>query len=385
MVTPARNRYMNTQTTKRNQIADSRLLAFTIILALIFTLFIGRLFSIQILNHEEYTDQAEENRISEISIPALRGVIYDRNGLILAHNIPSYDVAILPAALPDDPGEVQKILRQLSEVIGVPINLNEVTPANPYVPCRSEHGISQIVNYGQTSAPFRTVKIKCNIDRATAMIVNEKAVDWPGVEIEIESVRNYPTGSLTASIIGFLGPISEELESYYRERGFLANRDKIGYAGIESYFEELLRGKPGKRVVEVDVAGQVVRDIHPPISPIPGQNITLTIDTRFQEATEAILLGEINEWNAYYGELRITSGVIIAMNPRTGEILSMVSYPTYENNRMARIIPTYYYEQLLADVRDPLLNHAVGAELPAGSVFKVIDRRRRAKRRGSRS
>jgi len=362
---------MNESGILKNRIESRRIAAFVFVIGGIFAFFIFRLYNLQIKGFDEYVAQAEENRISEISLSTLRGVIYDHNGIILANNIASYDVVILPANLPDDPGEIQEIYRQLSEIIDVPVNLGEVTLETPYVPCVSEHGISQIADYGITSAPYRTVKIKCNIDRTLAMIIEEKAVDWPGVEIEIEPVRDYPTGSLTASIVGFLGPISEFDEAYYRERGFIPNRDKVGYAGIERYFEAVLRGKPGKRVVEVDVAGRIVRDIHPPIAPIPGQNITLTIDTRFQEATEAILLSEINGWNAYFNELRITSGVAIAINPRTGEILSMVSFPTYENNRMARVIPAYYYEQLLADVRDPLLNHAVGAELPAGSVFKL--------------
>jgi len=362
---------MNESGILKNRVAGWRILAFIIAIGLVFAFYIARLFSLQILGFDEFIALAEENRISEISLSTLRGVLYDRNGIILANNIASYDVVILPANLPDDPGEIQEIYRQLSEIIDVPVNLGEVTPETPYVPCVSEHGIAQIADYGITSAPFRTVKIKCNIDRTLAMIIQEKAVDWLGVDVEIDPVRDYPTGSLTASIIGFLGPISQFDEGYYRERGFIPNRDKIGYAGIERYFEAILRGKPGKRVVEVDVAGQILRDIHPPIAPIPGQNIALTIDTRLQEATEAILLGEINGWNAYFAELRITSGVAIAMNPQTGEILSMVSFPTYENNRMARVIPTYYYEQLLADVRDPLLNHAVGAELPAGSVFKL--------------
>ncbi len=355
----------------KNRLEGWRIAAFMVALGLIFGVYIVRLFILQVIDYEDYLALAEENRISEISLPTLRGVIYDRNGIILAHNIASFDISILPANLPDDPGEVQEIFRQLSAVIDVPVNLGEVTPETPYVPCTSEHGITQIARFGETTAPFRTVKVKCNVDRTVAMMVQEKAVDWPGVVVEIEPVRDYPTGSLTASIVGFLGPISAVEEEYYRERGFLPNRDKVGYAGIERYFENVLRGKPGKRVVEVDVAGRIVRDIHPPIAPIPGENITLTIDTRLQQAVEAILLGEVGEWNAYFGELRITSGVAIVMNPQTGEILAMVSFPTYENNRMARIIPAYYYQQLLADVRDPLLNHAVGAELPAGSVFKL--------------
>jgi len=204
-----------------------------------------------------------------------------------------------------------------------------------------------------------------------ARLLQEKAVDWPGISIEIEPIRDYPTGSLTASFIGFLGPISSAEDEYYTERGFITQRDKIGYAGLERFFESILSGKPGKRVVEVDVAGKITRDVKATIPSIPGQNIYTTIDIRLQQAAESILLGEIQSWNDYFAETRITSGVVLAMNPQTGEVLAMISYPTYENNRMARVIPSYYYRQLNTDVRDPLMNHAVGAELPAGSVFKL--------------
>lgn len=348
-----------------------RILSMVIAISVIFGIYIIQLFNYQIIQGKEWAAEAEENRISEFSVPTLRGVIFDQNGIVLARNVASYNVVVLPAGLPDDPGEIQEIFRALSLILNMPINLGEITLDTPYVPCRSEHGIAQIVNYGQTSTPYTPVQVKCNIDETTAMIIKEQSVDWPGVDIEVEPIRDYPTGSITASFIGFLGPISAANEDYYVERGFVANRDKTGYAGLERSFETILAGKPGKRVVEVDVAGQVIRDIRPQIPAIPGQNIYLTIDTRFQQATEAILVGEIDSWNAYFGELRITSGVAIAINPQTGAIISIVSYPTYENNRMARIIPTYYYQQLLEDVRNPLLNHAVGAELPAGSVFKL--------------
>jgi penicillin-binding protein 2 len=355
----------------QNKITNNRILSFAVVIAIIFLIFIFRLFSYQILNGDIWVARAVENRLREISLAPTRGVIFDRNGIVLARNVASYNVVVTAANLPDDQGAIQNIIRSLSEYIDVPVSRGEIIPENPFVPCVSDHGISQIIEYGEQSAPFLDVKIACNIDQTKAQIIQEKSMDWPGISLEIETVRDYPTGSLTASIIGFLGPISSLEEEYYTDRGFVTNRDKIGYAGLERFYESILSGKPGKRVVEVDVGGQIIRDAVPVISPIPGQNIYTTLDTRLQQAAESILLAEIGGWNAYLGELRITSGVVIAMNPQTGEILAMVSYPTYENNRMARVIPAYYYEQLNADVRNPLLNQAVGAEIPAGSVFKL--------------
>ena len=354
-----------------NKIKSGRILSFAGVVGIVFLIFIFRLFSIQILNGDSWVAAAVENRLREISLAPTRGVIFDRNGIVLARNVASYNVVVLAADLPDDEGSIQNIIRSLADYIDLPVSRSDITPENPFVPCVSDHGISQIIDYGVQSSPYREVKIACNIPETTARIIQEKTMDWPGISLEIETIRDYPTGSLTANIIGFLGPISSIEEEYYTERGFVTNRDKIGYAGLERFYESILSGKPGKRVVEVDVGGRIIRDAVPVISSIPGQNIYTTLDTRLQQAAESILLGEIGGWNAYLGELRITSGVVIAMNPQTGEILAMVSYPSYENNRMARIIPAYYYQQLNLDVRNPLVNQAVGAELPAGSVFKI--------------
>jgi penicillin-binding protein 2 len=361
----------NTNANLDNTIDTWRLAVFGAVIGLVFLIYIGRLFTLQIIQNQVWLAQAEENRISEINLPTQRGVITDRNDYILAQNIPAYNVVITPADLPDDQGEVQEVYRKVSEVTQVPINLGEITLENPFVPCQSEHGIVQIVEYGDSVAPYDAVRIACDIDRDKAMMIKEEAVDWPGVDIEIESVRDYPTGSLTAAIIGFMGPISQAEEQYYLDRNLVANRDRVGYAGVERYFQSFLSGKNGRRLVEVDVGGQVLRDIEAPVESVPGFNLRLTIDTRLQNVAEAILVEEIDFWNRYLGRMQANSGVVIAMNPKTGEILAMVSYPSYENNRLARFIPGYYYEQLSKDLLNPLLNHAVADELPAGSVFKL--------------
>lgn len=348
-----------------------RILAFIVVLGLVFSLFIARLFVLQIIQSADWTAKAEENSTEEINIPSLRGIIYDRNGVILAENEAAYNVVITAANLPDDDGAIQEIYRQLSHLIGVPVNLNKISAENPYVPCISGHGIAQIAEYGESSTPYQPVPVKCDVDRRIAMMVKEKSVDWPGVDIEIQALREYPTGSLTASLVGFLGPVPAALEEFYVEQGLVPNRDKVGYAGIELQYQDVLAGVNGRRVAQIDVAGQELRDVQPPIPAQPGLSLQLTIDSRLQRAAEDILKTEMDDWNRYFGDLRYTSGVIIAANPKTGEILAMVSYPSYENNRMARLIPAYYYNQLVNDPTNPLLNHAVGDVLPAGSVFKL--------------
>ncbi len=181
--------------------------------------------------------------------------------------------------------------------------------------------------------------MKCNVPEETARVVEENSIDWPGVTVDVEPIRDYPTGSLTSALVGFLGPIPASLEEQYEAKGFVSNRDKVGYSGVEDSLQDILAGSNGLRVVQIDVAGQELRNLEPPIPTTPGNNVYLTIDTRLQSAAEASLVQEINFWNTYFGKIRISSGVVIAMNPKTGEILAMVSYPSYENNRFARFIP----------------------------------------------
>lgn len=363
---------MNGSSSLHNNLEHWRITVFAAVLLGVFVIYLVRLFSIQIIQGPEWLAQAEDNRTTTNNIQASRGVIYDRNGTVLARNIASYNVVVTAAELPDDIGEIQEIFRDLSELIDLPVNQSELSDENPYVPCVSDHGIAQIVEYGESATPFQPVKVKCDVDRTTAMVIQEKAVDWPGVNIEIQPIRDYPTGSLTASVVGFLGPVPANQEEEFREKGLIPDRDKVGYAGLEMQFQDLLAGKNGTQQVEIDVAGQTLRTVGETQPPEAGRSLRLTIDTRLQQAATAILEREINFWNTYLQTIRSTSGVVIAMNPKTGEILSMVSYPTYENNRMARLIPAYYYDQLIQDKANPLLNHAVGDTLPAGSVFKLV-------------
>lgn len=363
---------MTTQPTIRNEIQAWRIIVFIGILLLVFIVFVSRLYILQIVQAEEWTAKSLENSTEEINIPAFRGVIYDRNGVILAKNVASYNVAITAANLPDDDGSTQEIFRQVSKLIDIPVNRNIISEENPFVPCTSDHGIAQVAEYGASSMPFQPVLIKCDVDERTAKIIMEKASDWPGISIETQALREYPTGSLTASMVGFLGPVPAALEDYYREKGLIPNRDKVGYAGLELQYQDILAGVNGQRAIQTDVAGQELRDVAPPIPAQSGRSLMLTIDTRLQQAAEDIIRTEMDDWNRYFGDLRYTSGVVVAANPKTGEILAMISYPSYENNRMSRFIPAYYYNQLVNDPTNPLLNHAVGDVLPAGSVFKLV-------------
>ena len=369
------------------------------LIAIVFFVYTARLYDLQIVKGADYLAQAEENRKSVINIPTQRGNIYDRNGVILARNVPSYNVIITPADLPGNPvlviesyrkyygfsespeaGAVQEVYRKLSDLVGIPVSNSDAYDADGFLTedvtkyfkaCDNNLGITEIVLIGDTRAPYSPIQVACDIDEQTAMIIRERTDELPGVDIEVSSLREYPTGEATAEIIGFLGPIPAVEEKYYTELGFVSDRDKVGYAGVERTLQDILGGINGKRTVEVDVAGKIIRDLEPPVDPVPGNNVKLTIDVRLQVAAREALIKEIREWNQYLGYEKYPSGVVIAVNPKTGEVLALVSWPSYENNRMARLIPAYYWEQLQLDPKAPLFNHAISAEYPPGSVYKM--------------
>jgi len=349
-----------------------------LIIAIVFIYYIVQLFNYQIINGAVYEAQAEDNRTQVISIATERGMIFDRNGVVLARNVAQYNVTVTPAELPDSAGKTREIFDQLSLLIGIPVSQGEVNDetASSFTPCYSDLGIEQMVEISDSLWPYQATELICDIDKETAMIIQEKGEDWPGIDVEIEQVREYPTGSQTAEIVGFLGPIPEVLLDYYTDLGFVSGRDRVGYMGIENSMQDVLAGTNGQRVVEVTVGGEIVRDIEEPIEAVPGQDVYLSIDYRLQQAAHAALVNELDYWNERYmlwkNELLSTMGVVVAMDAKTGEVLAMVSYPSYENNRMSQFIPSYYYEQLSIDEHKPLLNKAISSELPPGSVYKMV-------------
>lgn len=378
---------MNGTNSERNSLQRWRFLVLYSLVAFIFAFFGYRLFTLQVVEGKDYQEQAETNRTEQISVQTRRGIIYDRNGFVLARNIASYNITITPAFLPDDPtvlgdstkldtdlpASVQEVYRKLSKLIDVPVYQGEINDETVrlFKPCETDLGLTQVVYIADTNSPYTPVRVKCNVSEQLAMVIRSQASDLPGVGVEVEAVRDYPTGGLTATVIGFLGPVPAGQEDYFRNKGFIPGRDKVGYAGIEATMQDVLGGENGRRLVEVDVSGKEIRNLTDPVEPIPGNNLKLTIDTRLQTVAQEALIGEIEYWNTLLGEVRSANGVVIAMNPKTGEILALVTYPTYENNRMARQIPAYYYNQLQLDPNKPLFNHAISAEHPPGSVFKM--------------
>ena len=200
-----------------------------IIIFFVFVGFVIRLFNLQILDGDLYRTRAVDNYTNEVSVPAPRGIIYDRNGYILARNLAAYNIVVTPANLPEDDSDIQRIYRELSELLGIAagnfvsadtetdglilevpggLMMEEVLEeAKLFAACVDGPSIAQMVALQDTLAPYSPVKVRCNVSEEIARVVEEKKMDWPGVSVEIEPIRDYPTGSLTAHLIGFLGPI----------------------------------------------------------------------------------------------------------------------------------------------------------------------------------
>jgi penicillin-binding protein 2 len=354
-----------------NRVSPGRIRFFLTAMISLFAIFTLRLIYMQVILGGYYGTLAEGNRTQLVYIPSSRGVIYDRNGLLLARNMPAYNITVTPADLPDSEAETEAVYRELSELTGVPIRVPGSVPSQECAPGR---GIADLVDEWIELAPYNAVKIQCDADPTVARIVQERAADLPGVGVEVSAVRDYPNGRYTAHVIGYMGRVPAEYSDYYKAKGYNLDSDKIGYAGIEAYMQDELAGTYGSQLWEVDAAGKEIRLLEPPVEPVPGKNIRLTIDARLQEAATEILEKKIEETRAMkpdYLRSPMQGGVVIAMNPKTGEILAMVSVPTYDNQRFARGIPIDYYNELASDISKPLLNHAISGTYPPGSIFKL--------------
>jgi len=343
-----------------------RLILFRGVVFATFLLFAVRMYQFQLIDTAVYQARVNENRLSELPVSAPRGILIDRNGAPLAINSPAYNVTVIPAALPADEDETLRIYNRLSALTGVP-----PTAANAAADNADERSIEEIVDVGEGIAPYRAVTIAEDIDHRVMLQILEEQVELPGVDVVPASVREYPTGQLTAQIIGYMGRIPQEQELELIEQGYNPAYDRVGYAGMESYLENFLRGVRGRQVVEVDVAGRPINEIVS-VAPQAGLNVRLTIDAELQRIAEEALINRINLINAEAGRIVSQTGSVIAMNPQTGEILAMVSYPSYDNARFARTIDVPYYLDVEADPLRPLLNHATQTVYPPGSVWKIV-------------
>ncbi len=304
-------------------------LLYTLVIIL-FGILIIRTFYLQIVNGAKYKEMSVHKSIRILEIPTIRGKILDRNGVVLAENIPTYKLEITKEDLSNKDNEIKLI----SQIIGMPINEINKKLQDANVPS------------------FVPVIIKKDLTLQEVVKIKEQSFSLPGINVILSTKRFYPYGETGENFLGFVGAVTkEDLQS----DSFYNYNDTIGKQGIEKEYEKYLRGIKGKEEVEVDPSGRIIKVISK-INPVPGDNIYLTIDIRLQKALEKIIGNK--------------KGVAIAINPNNGEILAMVSHPSFDPNKLINGISEDEYKNLLS--KNAFFNRATQGAYPSGSTFKPI-------------
>lgn len=322
----------------------SRFLAFGLVIAIAVSVLVGRLAWMQLLDGGRSQAAARGTIVALEAIRSSRGLIYDRAGRVLVANVPTYTVRIRPADLPLSLRE--PVVMRLSGLLGLTTGeVNRRIDAS-------------------AGSRFDLVRIASDVPEATARLITEERSVLPGVEVVVESHRDYLAGELFAQVLGYTSAIAPAELARLKEAGYLPD-DVIGRAGVEATYERDLRGVYGQQRVERDASGRRIQILGTVADAQPGNSIQLTIDTRQQGlALKALRWG--------MAEAGLRRGVVIVMNPQTGEVLALVSLPTYDNNEFARGISPERYRELLADPGQPLLNHAISEHFPPGSTYKLV-------------
>lgn len=323
-----------------------RLIIFKIVAVVAVALILRQLWVLQVIEGSQYREYADENRLRVSTVKAARGVVYDRSGAILVRNVPSYTVAIVPAALPED--REHEVFARLAGLLGS--TQGEI--ASTFA--QRAAGVSR----------FEPVPIKADVSTEVAFVVEERHLELPGVKIVVDPVREYHEGELMSHIMGYIGRISAEQYEQRKaddKRRYGVN-DAIGQTGLELVYEEQLRGYPGEKIFEVDRSEREVSVISL-ADPRPGNNLVLSIDLDLQQAVTEILAKHLDKYQSAVG---------IVMNPKNGQILALVDLPTYDNNLFARGISDRDLERLYETPGFPLLNKAIASAFPPGSTYKII-------------
>ena len=320
-----------------------KFLLIQVLIVFLFGILTVQLVRMQVLEADHYREQAENNRLRELQVLPLRGLIYDRNGTPLVQNVANYSAVIVPADLPAKNEDA--IFTRLGSMLGMP----------------AQEIAEKVRAKRQNGNPYEPLVIKDELERDTALTLKELTSYLPGVVLQVEARRNYLSGDLTSHILGYVGRISEEEYETLKDKGYMLN-DQLGKTGAELTYEDVLRGEPGKQLVEVDASGRQL-DVLDSRPTEPGQSVVLTLDLDLQRKTADVLREMMGSSD---------NAAAVVMDVHTGEILAMVSLPSFDNNIFSRTLSQEELDALQNEPGKPLLNHAIAEMYQPGSSFKPI-------------
>jgi penicillin-binding protein 2 len=292
-----------------------------------------KLASLQILGHAHYTTLSRDNRVKIEPLPPTRGLIYDAKGVLLAENYPSYSLEVTPEKVDD----LKETIAELRRLVSI-----------------DDKDIKRFARLRNQRRRFEGVPIRFNLSQEEVARVSVNNYRLPGVDVRAELVRYYPLGESTAHVIGYVGRINEE-ELKEIDNSDYAGTNYIGKTGVEKAYEGMLHGHVGHQQVEVNARGRVIRVLESQ-PPMPGRDLRLYFDIGLQQAAAAALGAD--------------RGAVVAIDPRTGGVLAMVSRPTFDPNLFVDGIGAEEYRALRDSPDNPLFNRAIRGQYPPGSTIK---------------
>jgi len=301
------------------------------VVGIAFSGLLGQLWYLQVLEGGKLQEMSDRNRIRIRPVAAPRGILFDRNGLPLVDNRPAFTLSLIPREIDDR----DTVMARLSVLLKIP--LRELEEALERVPPDS----------------FRPVRVRRGLTLEEMTKVEERRLELPGVVIEVEPQRVYPTSTFAAHLLGYVREVSDD----QMKQGRFRRGDMIGQSGLERLLDEHLRGRDGGERIEVDAMGRPVQ-VMKREEPYPGAQVITTVDRRIQEAAERAMTGR--------------SGAVIVMDPRNGDVLAMTSSPAFELDRLTGNLDKDEWIKVIKDPLTPLMNRALQSQYAPGSVFKVV-------------
>ncbi|MHA7853548.1 penicillin-binding protein 2 [Marinobacter shengliensis] len=310
-----------------------------VMLVLVLLMMIGllaRMYQLQIVEHEIYTTLSDKNRVQVQSVPPPRGLVYDRNNLLLAENRPVFSLTLVPERV----AGMEATLARLSEILDI-----------------AEEDVERFKRrLREPRRPFQEIPLSYDLGEEEIARMAVHRHEFPGVEVRAELVRYYPHSELTAHALGFVGRINRE-ELQRIDPVNYAGTNYIGKSGIERFYEQVLHGTVGYQHVETNARGRILRVLER-VNPVPGEDLQLHLDLRLQRKAYQLLEGR--------------RGAIVAIEPETGGILALASVPGFDANKFVTGISVEEYRNLSTDIDKPLFNRALRGQYPPGSTIKPM-------------